>query len=146
MRSMLLVLGGMVAGAGGVGWVAAQPSKPMTTPTPGPAPAAAPAPQADPPPPPATANDVALGQRCIAARKEYENSLKALYEHYNKIGDKIRTQWVERELMGFHLMMKPSYNLDVKDVPPPTLQATVNVKEANELYKAAMAYKGKGVG
>ena len=48
--------------------------------------------------------------------------------------------------MGYHLMWKPSYNLDVKDVPPPTLEAKVNVHEANELYRAAMEYKGKGFG
>ena len=43
-------------------------------------------------------------------------------------------------------MWKPSYNLDVKDVPPPTLEAKVNVREANELFRAAMEYKGKGFG
>lgn len=48
--------------------------------------------------------------------------------------------------MAYHLMWKPSYNLDVKDVPPPTLEARVNVREANELYKASMEYKGKGLG
>jgi len=43
-------------------------------------------------------------------------------------------------------MWKPSYNLDVKDVPPPNLEAKVNVREANELFRAAMDYKGKGFG
>jgi TolA-binding protein len=43
-------------------------------------------------------------------------------------------------------MTKPSYNLDVQDVPPPTLEAKVNVREANELFKQAMEYKGKGLG
>ena len=87
-----------------------------------------------------------LVERCLAARKEYENSLKALYEHYAKAGDKIRLQWAEKELMGYHIMWKPSYNLDVKDVPPPTLEGRVNVKEANDLYRTAMEYKGKGFG
>ena len=36
-------------------------------------------------------------------------------------GDKLRLQWAEKELMGYHMMWKPSYNLDVKDVPPPSL-------------------------
>ena len=80
------------------------------------------------------------------ARKEYENSLKALYEHYHRVGDKQRSLWIEKELMGFHLQWKPSYNLDVKDVPPPNLEAKVNVREANELYRAALEYKGKGFG
>ena len=64
----------------------------------------------------------------------------------SRVGDKQRLQWTEQELMGFHLLWKPSYNLDVKDVPPPTLEAKVNVREANELYRAAMEYKGKGFG
>ena len=54
--------------------------------------------------------------------------------------------WAERELMAYHLLWKPSYNLDVKDVPPPSLQASVNVKDANDLYRGAMEYKGKGFG
>ena len=48
--------------------------------------------------------------------------------------------------MGYHLLNKPSYNLDVQDVPPPRLEAKVNVREANELFKQAMEYKGKGLG
>ena len=96
--------------------------------------------------PPPAATDVELVERVIASRKEYENSLKTLYEHYHRAGDKQRSQWIEKELMGYHLMWKPSYNLDVKDVPPPTLEAKVNVREANELFRAAMEYKGKGFG
>jgi hypothetical protein len=101
------------------------------------------APEGTPPP---AASDVDLVERVIASRKEYENNLKALYEHYHRTGDKQRSQWIEKELMGYHLMWKPSYNLDVKDVPPPSLEAKVNVREANELFRAAMEYKGKGFG
>src|SRR5829696_8055441 len=137
MRSVLLVLG--LSGAGAVGWAVADstPSKPLSEPTK--------AGGGDSLPPPA-ATDVQLVERVLAARKEYESSLKALYEHYAKVGDKQRLQWAEKELMAYHMTWKPSYNLDVKDVPPPTLEARVNVKEANELYKAAMEYKGKGFG
>jgi hypothetical protein len=99
-------------------------------------------------PPSATGagSDVEFVKRTIAARKEYEDSLKELRSHYVKAGDKQRTDWTEQELMAFHLMHKPSYNLDVSDVPPPTLEATLNIKEANELFKHAMEYKGKGLG
>jgi len=97
-------------------------------------------------PPGATTSDVEIVERNIAARKEYENSLKKLWEHYKRAGDKQRVKWVEDELMGFHLITKPSYNLDVQDVPPPSLEAKTNIREANELYKAAMEYKGKGIG
>jgi hypothetical protein len=96
--------------------------------------------------PPAAASDVELVERVIAARKEYEGSLRKLREHYEKHGDKQRTGWAEQELVAFHMMFKPSYNLDVQDVPPPNLEAKVNVKEANELYRMAMEYKGKGMG
>jgi hypothetical protein len=89
---------------------------------------------------------VELVERNIAARKEYEASLKKLWEYYQRSGDKLRAKWVEDELMGFHMLHKPSYNLDVQDVPPPGLEAKVNVREANDLYKMAMEYKGKGLG
>ena len=96
--------------------------------------------------PPAAASDIELVERVIAARKEYELSLRKLREHYEKHSDKLRTGWTEQELMAFHMMFKPSYNLDVQDVPPPNLEAKVNVREANELYRTAMEYKGKGLG
>jgi hypothetical protein len=96
--------------------------------------------------PPEPASDVELVERAITARKDYESSLRALYEHYHRAGDKQRMQWAEQELMGYHLLFKPSYNLDVRDVPPPSLEAKVNVREANELYRAAMEYKNKGYG
>jgi tetratricopeptide (TPR) repeat protein len=93
-----------------------------------------------------TASDVELVERLHAARKEYENSLKALYEHYARVGDRQRLKWAEDELLGYHLLFKPSYNLDVKDVPPPSLRAEQNIPAANELYRAAMAYKDRGFG
>jgi hypothetical protein len=96
--------------------------------------------------PPAAVSDVELVEKTNAARKEYEASLKKLWEHYQRAGDRLRAKWVEDELMGFHMLHKPSYNLDVQDVPPPTLEAKVNVREANDLFKAAMTYKGKGLG
>jgi hypothetical protein len=138
VRHVLLGLAGCAVLA--VGWAAAEtPNKPLSEPAKNP----------PPPPPadrPATASDAALVERCLTARKEYESSLKALFEHYTRVGDKQRIQWVEKELMAYHIAWKPSYNLDVKDVPPPTLEAKVNIKEANDLYRAAMDYKGRGFG
>ena len=97
-------------------------------------------------PPAAATSDVEAVEKLLLARKDYEASLKKLWQHYSTNGDKLRQKWVEDELMAYHLMFKPSYNLDVHDVPPPTLQATTNVREANELYRMAMEYKGKGTG
>lgn len=95
---------------------------------------------------PANTSDVELVERALAARKEYDASLRKLYEHYAKIGDKRRTQWVEQEIHGYHLLFKPSYNLDVQDVPPPSLEAKVNVRDANDLFRQAMEFKGRGFG
>jgi TolA-binding protein len=92
------------------------------------------------------AGDAELVERVVSARKEYQQSLVALYEHYSKVGDRERAKWVEDELKAYHLMTKPSYRLDILDVPPANLEAKVNVKEANDLYKQAMEYKDRGVG
>jgi hypothetical protein len=103
---------------------------------------------ADPPKPPADpkAADGPMVERAIAARKEYQASLVALYQQYEKTGDKERARWAEEELKEFHLINKPSYRLDILDVPPPTLEAKANVKEANDLYIEAMKYIDKGAG
>jgi len=100
---------------------------------------------ADPPPPaPASATDTAQVERVQAARKEYQAALIALYTQYEKTGDRLRAQWVEEELKTFHLMSKPSYRLDLHDVPPASLEAKANIKAANDLYIEAMRYKDKG--
>lgn len=92
------------------------------------------------------AGETALVERVLAARKEYHKSLGALYEHYRGSGDRERARWVEDEIKAFHLIAKPSYRLDVMDVPPATLKPEQNVKEANDLFQLAMSYKGKGAG
>jgi hypothetical protein len=139
MRRVLLMLV-TAAGVGLVGWAWAEPRVPGQT-------------KKDKkegggelPPPAGTASDVEVVKRTVAARKEYEESLRELRAHYSKAGDKQRLEWAEQELMAFHLTFKPSYNLDVQDAFPPTLEAAVNIKEANELYRHAMEYKGKGLG
>src|SRR5207248_3879372 len=60
---------------------------------------------ADPPKPvpkPAGSNDAELVERVIAGRKEYQQSLVALYDHYAKSGDRERAKWGEEELRSFH--------------------------------------------
>lgn len=105
--------------------------------------AADPAPSKTPPKP---GSDTASVERVLAARKEYQASLVALYQQYEKSGDRGRMKWVEEELKSFHVLNKPSYRLDIEDVPPATLKAEVNIKEANALYVEAMKYKDKGTG
>jgi tetratricopeptide (TPR) repeat protein len=101
---------------------------------------------ADPPKPTPSSGETALVERVLAARKDYHKSLAALYEHYRSTGDRERARWVEEEIRAFHLISKPSYRLDVMDVPPATLKAEQNIKEANDLFAYAMSYKDKGVG
>lgn len=105
---------------------------------------------ADPPKPaptaPPAATDGPFVEKVIAARKEYQASLVALYQQYEKSGDKEKAKWVEDELKQFHLMNKPSYRLDIGDVPPPSLEAKANVKEANDLFLEANKYFEKGTG
>lgn len=87
-----------------------------------------------------------LVESVLKVRKEYQTRLASLYEHYMRTGDTERAKWAEDEIKSYHLMTKPSYRLDIADVPPANLEAKVNVKEANDLYKLAMQYKGKGSG
>ena len=96
-----------------------------------------------PVPAPGKTGDGELVERVHAGRKEYAASLSALYDHYTKAGDPQRAKWVEDELRSFHLAWKPSYRLDILDVPPKELEPRVNVKEANDLYKLAKQYKDK---
>ena len=78
------------------------------------------------------------------ARKSYQESLHKLYEIYTNNGEKEKAKWVEDELRGFHLIAKPAYRLD--DVPSAKLDGKENIKEANDLFRAAMQYKDKGFG
>jgi TolA-binding protein len=94
-----------------------------------------------PPPPP---NDLPLVERVIKARKEYLDSLEELRSHYIKHNDLERQKWVEDEMMSYHRISKRAYRLDL-DVPPPTLKPEYNIPEANELYRKAMAYKGRSI-
>jgi TolA-binding protein len=93
-----------------------------------------------------TPNDAEHIERVLAARKEYQQSLIALHKHYEKVGDSGRMKWCEEELKTYHLMTKPSYRLDLHDVPPATLEAKENIKDANNLFMEAMKYKDKGSG
>ena len=81
----------------------------------------------------------------MAARREYQKSLETLRTHYIAAGDIERARWAEDELLQFHRIRKQAFRLEL-DVPPPTLQASYNIPEANELYKQAMTYKDKGWG
>lgn len=111
-------------------------------------PGAAPAEGARVPPPaglPRPSSDMELVERLLAARRDYQVSLEQLRAHYLGAGDVERARWVEEELRQYHRVPKQAYRLEL-DVPPPTLQASQNIPEANELYRRAMSFKDKGWG
>jgi TolA-binding protein len=95
--------------------------------------------------PPGAPSDIEKVERVLAARRDYQVALEQLRMHYIQVGDIERARWAEDELRQFHRMNKQAFRLEL-DVPPPTLQASQNIPEANELYKRGMAYKGKGWG
>lgn len=95
--------------------------------------------------PSAAPSDIEIVERLLAARRDYQVSLEALHNHYKAVGDTERARWAEEELKMYHRIGKQAYRLEL-DVPPPTLQASHNVPEANELYKRGMSYKDRGWG
>ena len=127
------LIAALLVGVGGVG-VAVLAD---TTPTSNPSPKGA---------GPEHAGEVELVEAVLKARKDYWASLDKLRQHYVSVNDIEKAKWVEEELRSYHRMMKYSYRLDVKDVPPPTLQPKQNVVEANNLFRRAIEYKGKGTG
>jgi TolA-binding protein len=92
-----------------------------------------------------TATDLALVKRVIASRREYQVSLEQLRAYYDSVGDSDRAHAVEEELKQFHRVTKPAYIIDL-DVAGPGLRPDQNVPAANDLYRKAMGFKGKGLG
>lgn len=91
------------------------------------------------------APDSALCVRVLTARREYQQALQRLRQHYIDSGDIERAKWAEEELIQFHRIPKHAFILDL-DVPGPGLKASLNIKEANDLFLQAMHYKDKGWG
>jgi tetratricopeptide (TPR) repeat protein len=90
-------------------------------------------------------NEVELIESVLKARKDYWVSLDKLRQHYIAVNEIEKAKWAEDELKSYHRMMKYSYRLDIKDVPPPTLQPKQNIVAANNLFRSAVEYKNKGV-
>lgn len=90
-------------------------------------------------------DDIAQVKRTLAARQEYQTALEELRSHYVRQGDLERVRWVEEELLAYHRISKRAYRLEL-DVPPPTLTPNQNIPEANDLFRRAIAYKGRGWG
>jgi tetratricopeptide (TPR) repeat protein len=90
-------------------------------------------------------SDVELVEKVLAARKDFQVSLEQLRAHYISVGDRKRAGWAEEELKEYHRINKQAYRLEL-DVPPPSLKATYNIPEANDLYRRAMLYKDHGWG
>src|SRR5205085_11133826 len=103
--------------------------------------AQSPRPAATPP----AATDVGLVKRVLGARYDYQLGLEQLVAYYDSVGDAERRRWAEDELRQFHRVPKPAYILDL-DVAGPGLKPDQNVQAANDLYRKAMQFKGRGFG
>ena len=97
----------------------------------------------NPPTQAAPADDLTLVKKLLASRHEYQTSLEQLREFYRRQNDLEHMRWAEDELVAYHRTSKKAFRLDL-DVPPPSLKPQYNQPEANDLYRRAMAYKGKG--
>ena len=94
---------------------------------------------------PGASRDADMVERLLASRKEYQIALESLRTHYVNLGDLERARFAEEELIQYHRIVKNPFLLEL-DVPPPNLQGTTNIPEANELYRRAMTFKDKGWG
>jgi TolA-binding protein len=92
-----------------------------------------------------SANEINMVKHLIAARREYQQSLEQLHAYYESTADAERRKWAEAELLSFHRVPQPAYIIDL-DVAGPGLRPDQNVPAANELYRKAMSYSGKGFG
>jgi len=90
-------------------------------------------------------DDVVPVKRLIAARQEYQTALEELRLFYQRQGDLEHVRWVEEELLSYHRISKRAYRLEL-DVPPPTLTPNQNISDANDLFRRAVAFQGKGWG
>jgi TolA-binding protein len=89
--------------------------------------------------------DIELVEKLLVARRDYQRTLELLRAYYLQSGDLEHAKWAEDELREYHRMTHQAFRLDL-DVPPPTLQASTNIPEANKLLINAVQYKDKGFG
>ncbi len=88
-------------------------------------------------------SDLDLVEKLIVARREYQKTLEQLRVYYLTAGDLEKARWAEDELRHFHRAPQQAYRLEL-DVPPPNLQGTSNIPEANKLFTWALSFKDKG--
>jgi TolA-binding protein len=93
----------------------------------------------------ASASEIGMVKRVIAARREYQYSLEQLHAYYQSAADAERRKWAETELLQFHRLPQPAYIIDL-DVAGPGLHPDQNVPAANDLYRKAANYRTKGFG
>ena len=95
------------------------------------------------PQPGASSGELSLIEELIVARRNYQNILQKVRTHYRQTGNAENLNWAEEELKEYHMILRYPYIKDL-DVPPPTLQGNVNIREANDLFERALRYKDHG--
>jgi hypothetical protein len=89
--------------------------------------------------------DIDLVEKLLIARRDYQRSLELLRALYMKTGDAEKAKWAEEELRDYHRINHQAYRLDL-ELPPPTLQASTNIPDANKLLMRAKEFKDRGMG
>lgn len=89
--------------------------------------------------------EVPLVERLIWVRREYQKALEQLVGYYSQGGDREKQKWAEEELREWHLIPKWAFVKEL-ELPPPNLDGSQHVPEANKLFTRAMMVKDKGWG
>lgn len=93
--------------------------------------------------PPPVPSDLELVEKLIEARKNYQQTLEKLWQHYNLVGDSERAAYAKEELLGYHRINRQVFRLDL-EIPNKGLQAKFNYPDANKLYAEAKYFKDQG--
>jgi tetratricopeptide (TPR) repeat protein len=76
-------------------------------------------------------------------RRAYQEGLKSLIEHYNKVGDNMKLQWAQKELDALNAIPQYKYIIEA-EIAGPELKATASIPAADELYGDAVRLEKQG--
>ena len=91
------------------------------------------------------ADDQALVERLLAARREYQVTLETLRGPLHRGRRHRAARWAEEELIQFHRITKQAFRLDL-DVPPPKLQGPEQHPRGQQAVPHGDRLQGQGLG